>query len=315
MLGLRIAVSATGLALLLSRVHIASLVPRWEGGTVLWLIGALLVTLLGVVLSTLRWQRVLEALERPERLPLLLAYQLAGLFVGNVLPSTVGGDVLRVVRLSGRNGESTTSFASVALERLSGWIVLPLMTLVGLALDPSLLHLGAASRVAVIIAAVTLALLVLVVYAAGHPGVGGRLAHNTGWLRFIGAVHLGVDRFRRHRRAAASVLVAGFAYQLAVVAAAWMGAQALDLRVSWLAMLAFFPCVAIVQVLPISIGGLGLREGALVLFLGRLHVSHAQAIALGLLVYAFNLLVSLLGAPAFAAGGRPSPERVDRVLA
>src|SRR5205085_7252725 len=101
--------------------------------------------------------------------------------------------------------------------------------------------------------------------------------------------------------------VAGFAYQLAVVVAAWMGAQALDLHVGIVAMLAFFPCVAIVQVLPISIGGLGLREGALVLFLSRLHVSHAHAITLGLLVYAMNLVVSLLGAPAFAAGAPRSP--------
>ena len=68
---------------------------------------------------------------------------------------------------------------------------------------------------------------------------------------------------------------------------------------------AFFPAVAILQVLPFpTIGGLGVREGALVLFLGPLGVSQAQAIALGLLVYGVNLAVSLLGAPAFAVGRR-----------
>src|SRR5205085_11652706 len=116
----------------------------------------LVVTLAGVILSTLRWQRVLTALERPEPLPSLVAFQLAGLFVGNVLPSTVGGDVLRVMRLSARNGEPTTSFASVVLARLSGWLVLPVITLVGLLLQPSLLHLGAASRVAIVVALLTL---------------------------------------------------------------------------------------------------------------------------------------------------------------
>jgi uncharacterized membrane protein YbhN (UPF0104 family) len=69
--------------------------------------------------------------------------------------------------------------------------------------------------------------------------------------------------------------------------------------------MAFMPVVAIVQVLPFpTIGGLGLREGALVVFLGPLGVSQSHAIALGLLVYGINLTVSLLGAPAFAAGGR-----------
>jgi hypothetical protein len=62
--------------------------------------------------------------------------------------------------------------------------------------------------------------------------------------------------------------------------------------------------VLIAQVLPISMAGLGVREGAFVLFLGPLGVAHEQAIALGLLLYLLNLAVSLLGAPAFAAGGR-----------
>jgi hypothetical protein len=51
---------------------------------------------------------------------------------------------------------------------------------------------------------------------------------------------------------------------------------------------------------PISVGGLGLREGALVLLLHPLGVTTAKATALGLLLYAINLVVSLLGAPSFA---------------
>ena len=56
--------------------------------------------------------------------------------------------------------------------------------------------------------------------------------------------------------------------------------------------------------LPISISGLGVREGLFVLFLKPLGVPTAQAVALGILLYLLNLLVSLLGAPAFAIGGR-----------
>ena len=92
-------------------------------------------------------------------------------------------------------------------------------------------------------------------------------------------------------------------YQLAVMLAAFLAADALGLHIGWTAILAFMPTVAIVQVLPITIGGLGVREGALVLFLKPLGVSTEHAIALGLLVYGINLVVSLLGAPAFAVGG------------
>jgi uncharacterized membrane protein YbhN (UPF0104 family) len=69
--------------------------------------------------------------------------------------------------------------------------------------------------------------------------------------------------------------------------------------------MAFIPVMAMAQSLPLSVNGLGLREGALVLLLQPLGVPAGQAVALGLLLYGMNLAVSLLGAPAFAVGGRP----------
>jgi uncharacterized membrane protein YbhN (UPF0104 family) len=90
-----------------------------------------------------------------------------------------------------------------------------------------------------------------------------------------------------------------------VVVAAIMATEAIGLGVGPTAIIAFMPAVAIAQVLPISFGGLGVREGAFVLFLHPLGVPTAEAITLGLLVYALNLTVSLLGAPAFATGSRP----------
>jgi hypothetical protein len=192
----------------------------------------------------------------------------------------------------------------VVLERLTGWLVLPVITLAALLANPGLLHLGPATRLAVAVSLVTLFLLVVMTALAGHPRLGGRLARRKDWVRFVGAVHLGLDRFRRRPAAAIEVLAVAFAYQLAVALAAFLAAAALNLDVGWTAILAFMPVVAIVQVLPVTIGGLGLREGAFILFLGPLGVSTSQAIALGLLVYFLNLAVSLLGAPAFAAGVR-----------
>ena len=193
----------------------------------------------------------------------------------------------------------------MVLERLTGWLVLPVITIVGFAVNPGLRQLGSATRLALALAFGTLVLLVGVLAAAGSPRIGGRFATSAGWRRFVGAVHLGVERLRTHPAAAANVLATGFAYQIALVLAAVAAAQALGLRPAGLtALLAFFPAVLIAQVLPISMSGLGVREGAFVLFLGPLGVASEQAIALGLLLYLLNLAVSLLGAPAFAAGGR-----------
>ena len=303
---IRIVASAVMLGLLLPRMHLPSLLPRGHHGeTVAYLLLGLLTTLAGIILSAWRWQRVLTVFDAETRLPNLVNHYLAGQFVGNFLPSTIGGDVLRVSRLSGTRSDipNTTAFASVVIERLTGWIVLPLLTLTGLLLRPSLLQLGV-SRLAIGLSAGTLLLLAGILAAAASPRIAGRFAANEGWTRFIGAVHLGVVSLKRRPVAAASIIGVATVYQLSPVLAAWFATRALGLHLPMMALLAFTPVVAIAQVLPVSLNGLGIREGALVLFLGPLGVSTGQAVAVGLIVYALTLAVSLLGAPAFAVGGR-----------
>lgn len=312
---LRIGLSVLMLAILIWRIppiDLDEVIPELTARTAMWLLVAVCLTLAAVVLSAVRWQRVLEILGLRAGLRRLLSYNLAGQFVSNVLPSTIGGDVLRVSRLSKDTGETPKTFASVVLERLTGWIVLPLISVAGFIVNPPLQHLGRATQVAVGLAFVTLLALCIVLAAVADHRVGGRFEAREGWRRFGGAVHLGLSRLRREPLAAANVLLVGLAYQLALVLAAVAAAQALGVRPAGLtALLAFFPAVAIAQVLPIGISGLGVREGAFVLFLGPLGVAPQDAIALGLLLYLLNLGVSLLGAPAFALGGRlPSPEPV-----
>jgi glycosyltransferase 2 family protein len=303
---LRVVASAVMLALLLPRMHLGALLPPGHHGeTVTYLLLALLTTLGGIVLSAWRWQRVLAVFDADTRLPSLVSHYLAGQFVGNFLPSTIGGDVLRVSRLTNSSTVPGTSvFASVVIERLTGWIVLPLLTLAGLLLSPSLLRLGMASRLALALSIGTLVLLATIVAVAGSRRMAGRFAANEGWTRFIGAVHLGIDSLRRRPQATAGIVAVATVYQLSPVLAAWFATRALGLHLPMVALLAFTPVVAIAQVLPLSLNGLGIREGAFVLFLGPLGVSAGQAVAVGLIVYALTLAVSLLGAPVFAAGSR-----------
>jgi uncharacterized protein (TIRG00374 family) len=293
------------LAVLLPRVRLASLFPSHQLPTLRWVVAGLIASLLAVVLSTVRWAQVLQALSLPAELRPLLSHTLAGQFVSNFLPSTVGGDVLRVARLSAANGQRPASAASVVIERLTGFFVLPFISLVALFGNRSLLHLGTASRLALTLSIGTLVALAAILAVTASRRLDDRFADH-GWLSFVDAVHVGLMSMRRRPAAALSVLVSALAYQLSVVLAAWLAVHALGIPVGWSAMMAFVPVVSIAQVLPLSVNGLGLREGALVLLLAPLGVASGQAVALGLLLYGMNLVVSLLGAPAFAVGPRPA---------
>lgn len=305
---LRVVVSVAMLVVLFLQVDdvdFAEVIPPWSTATGLWLGGAVVLTFLGIGVSAARWHQVLSALGVHSRWRHLFSHYLAGQFVSNVLPTTIGGDVVRVSRLSRETGLGPSTFASVVLERLSGWIVLPLITFTGLAVNPGLRGLGKASTVAAAIALVTLVGLMGVVIFVADKRLLGRFASSEGWQRFVGAVHLGVDRMRQHPLSALAVLAVGIGYQLVLVSAALMAARALHIpQVGLTALLVFMPAVLIIQVLPIGISGLGLREGAFALFLGPLGVPTEKAIALGLLLYLLNLVTSLPGAGAFAIGGR-----------
>jgi len=305
---LRIVLSAAMLAVLLWRVpdfEASELMPDWRAASAFWLVLAILLTVGSIVLSAVRWQQVLHALELPSPLRPLLNHYFAGQFVANVLPTTIGGDVLRVTRLSRTNGSRAGTVASVVLERLTGWLVLPVMSLVAFIVNRGLLPANGARNAAFLINAVALVGLLVVLWLASHQSALGRFKEHENWLSFLGSVHLGIARLRRHPADAKKVLLAGFVYQTTLVLSALCAARVIGIDEAGLtAMFAFIPVVLMVQVLPIGISGLGLRETALVLFLEPLGVPHEQAIALGLALYLLNLVASLLGAPSFALGGR-----------
>jgi len=304
-LALRIVVSGLLLALLISKASsVEDAIPDRHHVLTLVLLGAaVIVALIGVWLSAWRWQRVLLLFDSKVRLPALFSHYVVGLLVGNVLPSTIGGDVVRVARAGNTVGSSKVSFASVVLERLTGFVALPLLVLLGFLIQPSLIDAPHA-WIAVGIAVGTLALLGIILLVVGHPRIAGRFAERENWSRFIGAVHIGVERLRREPGQIFPILGTAMLFQASQIAMFGLIFRALDLDIPIAAVIAFTPAVLMLQVLPISFSGLGVREGALVLFFKSFGVSNGQAIAAGLLWWGCMIAVSMIGAPAFAVGNR-----------
>ncbi|MCY4037502.1 MAG: lysylphosphatidylglycerol synthase transmembrane domain-containing protein [bacterium] len=304
----RVAISLALLALLirwLPSFDADELWPDFNSATPFWLIGALVLTVLGNMVATARWHEVACALGLRVKFRRMFSHYMAGMFVSNFVPTTVGGDVLRMSRLSNDTGDGPHSFASVLLERLSGWIVLPVFTLLGLALDEELRGLGAPTRVAASTAGLTLLALGLILLLVGNQRFGRVVSRRNGWVRFVNGLHTGIEELRAKPGGAGRVLLTAFAYQAVMLAAAGCAAKVVGIDgLGPAELMAFIPAVLTIQVLPIALGGLGLREGALVLFLHDLGVIEERAIAMGLLLYFLTVAGSLMGLPALVFGGR-----------
>ena len=283
----------------------SKLLPDWNRWTPFWLFGAFALTALSLFLAAIRWRQVTEALHLDVPMRGILSHFIAGQFVSNMMPTTIGGDVLRVTRVAADTGDRPGAFASVIFERLSGWLVLPLLTFIGLALNPPLARLGASSATAIGLACITLSCFAGLLYIVGHPATGRWLAGRTGIARYLNAMHLAVDALKAQPRAAVRLVAASFTYQLTVLLAVGCAVEAIGIdEVGFTALLAFFPAVLMLQVLPLGIGGLGVREASLVFFLGSIGVAQEQAFSLGLLIGLLILICSLPGLPAVLFGNR-----------
>ncbi|MFB0928039.1 MAG: lysylphosphatidylglycerol synthase transmembrane domain-containing protein [Acidimicrobiales bacterium] len=280
-----------------------------DGTAVAWLGAALGCVVGSVVLAALRWKQVCQALNLQVSTWRLIWHNFAGQFVSSFLPTTVGGDVVRVSRLGKDTGDRPTSFTTVIFERLSGWMVLPASIFLGLALDSNLRSLGAATRGAFIAAVMTLVVLLVIIIAAGNDYSGRLLARYESSLAWVHAIHEGLDVLRNKPREVGRILASGAVYQGVLVLGFWCAAHSIGIEgFGFRVALAFVPAVLIVQVLPLGIGGLGVREGALALFLGELGVPREEAVALGLTIYALTIITSLIGLPSLVFNTASSDE-------
>lgn len=311
----RIAISA-GLLLFLylrtPRFEFDELVPDAKSEAIWWTIAALVMMLLSHALVTRRWDEAARAIGIRARQWRLFSHYMAGVFVSNFVPTTVGGDVIRIRRLGKDTDDPPGAFASVVFERLSGWFVLPVFSLIGILFSSAVRGLGAPTRVALIVATVTLFGLAAVLVLAGSEWAGERLGRRKGMAAWFNGVHVGIDALRERPEAIIRILSAAFIYQVVLISVGWCALQAVGIEgVSVTAFLALYPAVLTLQVLPVGIGGLGVRESAFVLFLGALGVPDEQSVALGLLIYFVTLASTLIGLPMLVFGDRGTSQISD----
>jgi uncharacterized membrane protein YbhN (UPF0104 family) len=317
---LRIVVSGALLGVLIWRIpdfRASELVPSWTAATAWWLAAAAVTLLVAFGLQTLRWNQVLRALGYRVRFRRLFTEFLAGQFISNVLPAAVGGDIVRVSRLGRELDDAAAAFASVALERLTGWLVLPVISGAVIAATPGFHHLPHhATTIALVVDAVSLVGLVAILGVAANRRWSEAARTATGWRRWLGTVHLGSTAILSKPSSIWGTLLAGMAFQVTQCLSIWMTAKALGVdRVSVGVALAFFPPTAILQNMPVGFGGLGVREVGFVLFFGAVGVAKTRAIAVGLVGYVIMVVTSAFGAPAFALGGwKRELDEVDEAI-
>jgi uncharacterized protein (TIRG00374 family) len=307
---LKTLVSVGLLTLILTRVDLSKVLTGMHYLSVPFIAFALAFYACCQWLSCLRWQVVFRATGHDVGVAALLRSYFAGMFLNVFLPGALGGDVYRVYRTARQSGDAEAAFVSVFLERFTGLGALALLALLGLPVSFGVL--GSWDIQLVFLAC--LAALVSGVLLIASRTLLGWAEPWLRWLRLGGLVgrlarvqHL-LRVFARHRRALGQSVGISVGLQLAIVTYHYLIARQLHIEVSYLEMLVFIPIVAIVSLLPISLGGLGVKEGLWVYLFSRSGFTAEQALLLSVTLTALSWLLSLPGGGVLlldAAQGRP----------
>lgn len=267
------------------------------------LLAAALIFLQNAIVVTWRWERVVAAIDRALPPWRLLRTTVITLFFNQVLPSTIGGDGMRVWLLRGLGRPIGIAFRSVLIDRLIGFFGLLLLGLAGSLY--LMLWLEAAGPMW-LVALICLAGLVLIALAPPLVGVLQRLPFDR--LRQVfETLAREVKLLVRDRPRLAKLVAASIVGQLALAGAVYCLAHDLEVRVELLGVFAVVPGVMVASSTPISIAGWGVREASMVVGLGLLGVAQSDAaivsIGFGLLVLGFGLLGGLV----WLLRGSPQP--------
>lgn len=303
LIGAKMLLSAAVLFVLIRRMPAGQVSAALRSADPAWLGAAAGLLFFSNVLGSYQWGRLLRAVDIQIPFWKVLAYYHVGLFFNNFLPANVGGDIARVVDASRYASTRTAAVATVLLDRMIGTVSLAALALVTTlpALDRFHLTLLYLALVGFFVLSVT------VVWAAFHPralhAIEKRLDRfGLGRLRPAwGELSDRLGHYRGQRALMLQLLAIGLVTQLSRVGVHVLVARALGLDIALPYFFLFVPMLAVIVSLPISLNGIGVREGVGVLLFGLVGVERAPAFSLQFTTYLVAVAVSLLGGVVFLA--------------
>lgn len=266
-----------------------------------WVIGAGVLFAIGLVVSAFRWQAYLDVLDLPVAISSVIRLYFVGQFFNSFLPSGVGGDAYKAVRLGKGRGKIPEAVASTFLDRFAGFVALSVIGVAGAAYAFAVrvrplvvVEVGAGLSVAMLLAAAALLLLGdRIARLFPERGIGGKVR------TAVAAIHAA----GRHRAAATRGYLWGLVYQAFVVGYHYVLLRALGLRGVSLAALTSIVVIGSLATLLPSPGGIGFRDAAYVWAFTRFGVLHGTALLFALLVDAILLATSAIGFVVYVIAG------------
>jgi glycosyltransferase 2 family protein len=250
-----------------------------------------------------RWQRLLAGRGIHDRLAWLTRAYFTAYTAGQVLPTSIGGDAMRIFETTRRHpGRGGPIAGSVLLERALGGAATLLLAAIGLVLAIGRYDVGAYLWVEAAFVVATIVLGVALFSRSARRPL-ARVAPLLAKLRIdrpLRMVYEGIHSYRESTALLVGVLALTVFVQAFRVLAIWLAAKAVGVPLGPRPFYVMGPLLFLVILVPFTINGLAVRESFFVSFLGHLHVDADRAFATGFLFFLVTFALSLPGAAILA---------------
>jgi uncharacterized protein (TIRG00374 family) len=260
---------------------------------------SIFITFVQNLVSVWKWKLVVVAKHLKAGFLVLLNYLFVSRLYNLILPSSMGGDVIRIYRLGKLNANMEVAAASVFVERFVGMLVLLALSCISLVF---MVHGGG------MLFFLSFTFLLLVTFMLGWAAVDARfvgilqaLADKTDLailLKISGkfeAFQASIREVGRNKIFLIKLFFYSVLFYVLAILSVWISALAFDQSVSLVDMVIAVPFIMLIMNLPVSIGGLGLMEASYTVAFEILGYSAELGLITALLMRGKALLDALVG--------------------
>ena len=290
-----------GLIVILAKVAFTAVLAKWIINsidfksftnilnTITWpfIVWIIIVSFIAIAVSALRW----KVLMRPSKSNFSYIHLLYLTFIAHcynmLVPGNITGDVVRALK---------TSTATVFLDRLIGMLGLVVIVLCGIIFSyPILSELGLMKYIIVVM--LILSFLSICIFSR-------RIMRRFKWIgNLLGPFYekireavLSIQLYRNYYRVITEAFCATLSSHLLMVTTVYLINMAIGSNATYLHCLLFVPVIGLISSLPITIGGLGLREAGYILLFTQVGATKEQALGMSLIYFMLLFVWAILGA-------------------
>ena len=289
---LKILISAALLYLALRKVNFIALAARIDLASLGWLTLAVAATFLQMLAGALRWCEISAECDAPLAAPKAMRFNLIGTFFNQTLPSSIGGDAMRLWLVARDGAGWRAATYSIFVDRAVGLIALAIVIVASLPWSYNLIR-DPDGRAA----------LLLVDFAALAAGAGflllGRLPWP--WLRTWWGTHhfhacsVIANRALFSAQRGPKLALYSLSVHILTVVIAWCVVKSIAAPVLFGQAFQLVPPVMLITMMPISIAGWGVREATMGLAFGYAGLATSEGVNVSLLFGMVSFIVGAIG--------------------